>query len=239
MKCTKKMICEIFNEAAKEMGYKETQTNISNFKYPKIRWTRSANRSFIKFSVTDYLIGMSDKAVRDAAVKNLKAIDWDRSYESYTFNEELLSDGYVKRNQKKFLKRYEYIDEYDQRIQRILDEMSKDMYIPETLAVIVIKDRRPLNTMATMNVIMIAERIMPTCTDEFLKFIIRTGLYRIEQRKDAIRSNNTTEPERYIPTMNDEDENYNKILMSLEKKNKISYRTDGYYGKEDSIMWRE
>ena len=216
MKCTKKMICEIFDETAKEMGYKETQTNISNFKDPKIRWTRSANRSFIKFNVTDYLIGMSDKAVRDVVVKNLKVIGGDRSYRSYTFNEELLSDGFVKRNQKKFLNRCEYIDEYDQRIQRILDEMSKDMYISETLAVIVVKDRRPLNTMATMNVIMIAEWIMPTCTDEFLKFIIRTGLYRIEQGRDMIRSNHTTEPERYMPAMNDEDKNYNKTLMSLE-----------------------
>ena len=217
MICTRKMICDIFNETAKEMGYKETQTNISNFKDPKIRWTRSANRSFIKFNVTDYLIGMSDKAVGDAAVKNLKAIDGDRSYRSYTFNEELLSDGYVRRNQKKFLNRYECIDEYDQRIQRILNEMSKNMYIPETLAVVVVKDRRPLDTMATMNVIMIAEWIMPTCTDEFLKFIIRTGLYRIEQRRDMIRSNHTTEPERYMPAMNDEDKNYNKILMLLEK----------------------
>lgn len=216
MRCTKKMICDIFNETAKEMGYKETQTNISHFKDPKIRWTRSANKSFIEFNVTDYLIGMSDKAVRDIAVKDLKMINGDRSYRSYTFNEELLSDGFVKRNQKKFLNRCEYIDEYDQRIQRILDEMNKDMYIPETLAVIVIRDRRPLNVMATMNVIAIAERTMLTCTDEFLKFIIRTGLYRIEQGRDVIRSNNTTEPERYIPTMNDEDENYNKILMSLE-----------------------
>ena len=216
MRCTKKMICEIFDETAKEMGYKETQTNISNFKDPKIRWTRSANKSFIEFYVTDYLIGMSDKAVKDAAVKNLKAIDGDRSYRSYTFDEELLSDGYVKRNQKKFLNRCKCIDEYDQRIQRILDEMSKDMYIPETLAVVVVKDREPLSTMATMNVIMIAERIMPTCTDEFLKFIIRTGLYRIEQRKDVIRSNNTTKPERYMPVMNDKDEDYKKTLMSLE-----------------------
>lgn len=216
MICTEKMICEIFNEVAKEMGYKETQTNISYFKTPNIKWTRAANRSFIKFSVTDYLVGMSDKAVRDIAVKNLKMIDGDRSYESNTFNEELLSDGYVKRNQKKLLNRCKCIDGYDQRIQRILDEMSKDMYIPETLAVVVTRDREPLDVMATMNVIMIAKRIMPTCTDEFLKFIIRTGLYRIEQRKDKIRSNHTTEPERYMPAMNDEDENYNKTLMSLE-----------------------
>ena len=218
MRCTGKMICEIFNEVAKEMGYKKTQTNISHFKDLKIRWIRASNKSFIEFYVTDYFIGMSDKAVRDAAVKNLKAIDGDSSYRSYTFNEELLSDGFVKRNQKKFLNRYEYIDKYDQRIQRILDEMSKDMYIPETLAVIVIIDRRPLKTMATMNVIMIAEWIMSTCTDEFLKFIIRTGLYRIEQRKDVIRSNHTTEPERYIRAMNDKDENYNEKLMSLEKE---------------------
>lgn len=216
MICTGKMICEIFNEVAKEMGYKKTQTNISHFKDIKIKWTRSADKSFIEFYVTDYFIGMSDKAMRDAVVKNLKAIDGDSSYRSYTFNEELLSDGFVKRNQKKLLNRYEYIDEYDQRIQRIMDEMSKDMYIPETLAVIVIRDGRPLNTMATMNVIMIAERIMLTCTDEFLKFIIRTGLYRIEQGRDVIRSNHTTEPERYMIAMNDEDENYNEILMSLE-----------------------
>ena len=216
MRCTGKMICEIFNEIAKEMGYEKTQTNISHFKDLKIKWTRAANKSFIEFYVTDYFIGMSDKAVRDAAVKNLKAIDGDSSYRSYTFNEELLSDGFVKRNQKKLLNRYEYIDEYDQRIQRILDEMSKDMYIPETLAVVVIRDGRPLNTMATMNVIMISERIIPTCTDEFLKFIIRTGLYRIEQGKDVIRSNHTTEPERYMRAMNDEDEKYNEILMSLE-----------------------
>ena len=216
MICTEKMICEIFNEVAKEMGYKKTQTNISYFKDLKIRWTRASNKSFIEFYVTDYLIGMSDKAVRDAAVKNLKAIDGDRSYRSYTFNEELLSDGFVKRNQKKFLNRCKCIDEYDQRIQRILDEMSKDMHIPETLAVIVTRDRRPLNVMATMNIIMIAERIMPTCTDEFLKFIIRTGLYRIEQGKDVIRSNHTTKPERYMRAMNDEDEEYNGILMSLE-----------------------
>lgn len=216
MICTGKMICEIFNEVAKEMGYEKTQTNISHFKDIKIKWTRSADKSFIEFYVTDYFIGMSDKAMRDAVVKNLKAIDGDSSYRSYTFNEELLSDGFVKRNQKKLLNRYEYIDEYDQRIQRILDEMSKDMYIPETLAVIVIRDGRPLNTMATMNVIMIAERIMLTCTDEFLKFIIRTGLYRIEQGRDVIRSNHTTEPERYMIAMNDEDENYNEILMSLE-----------------------
>ena len=216
MICTEKMICEIFNEVAKEMGYKETQTNISYFKTPNIKWTRAANKSFIKFSVTDYLVGMSDKAVRDIAVKNLKAIGGDRSYRSYTFNEELLSDGFVKRNQKKFLNRCECIDEYDQRIKRILDEMSENMYIPETLAVVVVKDRRPLNVMATMNVIMIAEWIVPTCTDEFLKFIIRTGLYRIEQGKDVIRSNNTTEPERYMPAMNDEDKNYNKTLISLE-----------------------
>ena len=216
MICTEKMICEIFNETAKEMEYKKTQTNISNFKDLKIRWTRSANRSFIEFYVTDYLIGMSDKAVKDVAVKNLKAIDGDMSYRSYTFDEELLRDGFVKRNQKKLLNRCEYIDEYDQRIQRILDEMSKNMHIPETLAIIVIRDRRPLNVMATMNVIMIAERILPTCTDEFLKFIIRTGLYRIEQGKDMIRSNHTTKPERYMPVMNDEDEDYKKILMSLE-----------------------
>ena len=216
MRCTGKMICEIFNEIAKEMGYEKTQTNISHFKDLKIKWTRAANKSFIEFYVTDYFIGMSDKAVRDAAVKNLKAIDGDSSYRSYTFNEELLSDGFVKRNQKKLLNRYEYIDEYDQRIPRILDEMSKDMYIPETLAVVVVKDNRPLDTMATMNVIMISERIIPTCTDEFLKFIIRTGLYRIEQGKDVIRSNHTTEPERYMRAMNDEDEKYNEILMSLE-----------------------
>ena len=79
MRCTKKMICEIFNEAAKEMGYKKTQTNISHFKKLKIKWTRASNKSFIEFNVTDYLIGMSDKAVRDAAVKNLKAIDGDMS----------------------------------------------------------------------------------------------------------------------------------------------------------------
>ena len=216
MRCTEKMICEIFNEVAKEMGYKKTQTNISYFKDPKTRWVRDANRSFIEFYVTDYLIGMSDKAVKDIAVKNLNMIDGDSSYRSYTFNEELLSDGFVKRNQKKFLNRCKCIDEYDQRIQRILDEMSKDMHIPETLTVVVVKDRRPLDTMTTMNVIMIAERIMPTCTDEFLKFIIRTGLYRIEQGKDVIRSNHTTEPERYMLAMNDEDEEYNGILMSLE-----------------------
>ena len=216
MRCTGKMICEIFDEAAKEMGYKKTQTNISHFKDLKIRWIRNANKSFIEFYVTDYFIGMSDKAVRDAAVKNLKAIDGDSSYRSYTFNEELLSDGFVRRNQKKFLNRCRCIDEYDQRIQRILDEMSKDMHIPETLTVVVVKDRRPLDTMATMNVITIAERIMPTCTDEFLKFIIRTGLYRIEQGKDVIRSNHTTKPERYMRAMNDEDEEYNGILMSLE-----------------------
>ena len=216
MRCTEKMICEIFNEVAKEMGYKKTQTNISYFKDLKIRWTRAANRSFIEFYVTDYLIGMSDKAVRDVAVKNLNMIGGDGSYRSYTFDEELLSDGFVRRNQKKFLNRCKCIDEYDQRIQRILDEMSKDMHIPETLTVVVVKDRKPLNVMTTMNVIMISERIMPTCTDEFLKFIIRTGLYRIEQGKDAIRSNHTTEPERYMRAMNDEDEEYNGILMSLE-----------------------
>ena len=216
MRCTGKMICEIFDEAAKEMGYKKTQTNISYFKDLKNRWTRATDKSFIEFYVTDYLIGMSDKAVRDMAVKNLNMIGGDGSYRSYTFDEELLSDGFVRRNQKKFLNRCKCIDEYDQRIQRILDEMSKDMYIPETLAVIVIIDRRPLKTMATMNVIMIAEWIMSTCTDEFLKFIIRTGLYRIEQRKDVIRSNHTTKPERYMRAMNDEDEEYNEILMSLE-----------------------
>ena len=216
MRCTEKMICEIFNEVAKEMGYKKTQTNISYFKDPKTRWVRDANRSFIEFYVTDYLIGMSDKAVKDIAVKNLNMIGGDGSYRSYTFDEELLSDGFVKRNQKKFLNRCKCIDEYDQRIQRILDEISKDMHIPETLTVVVVKDRRPLDTMTTMNVIMIAERIMPTCTDEFLKFIIRTGLYRIEHGKDVIRSNHTTKPERYMRAMNDEDEEYNGILMSLE-----------------------
>ena len=216
MRCTEKMICEIFDETAKEMGYKKTQTNISYFKDLKIKWTRASNKSFIEFYVTDYLIGMSDKAVRDVAVKNLNMIGGDGSYKSNTFNEELLSDKFVKRNQKKFLNRCKCIDEYDQRIQRILDEMSKDMHIPETLVVVVVKDRRPLDTMTTMDVIMIAERIMPTCTDEFLKFIIRTGLYRIEQGKDKIRSNHTTKPERYMRAMNDEDEDYNKILMSLE-----------------------
>lgn len=218
MICTEKMICEIFDETAKEMEYKKTQTNISYFKDPKIRWVRASNRSFIEFYVTDYLIGMSDKAVKDIAVKNLKAIDRDMSYRSNTFNKELLSDGFIKRNQKKFLNRCKYTDEYDQRIQRILDEMSKNMHIPETLAVIAIRNGKPLDTIATMNIIMIARRIIPTCTDEFLKFIIRTGLYRIEQGRDKIRSNHMTKPERYMPVMNDEDENHKKMLMSLEKE---------------------
>lgn len=218
MICTEKMICEIFDETAKEIGYKKTQTNISYFKDPKIRWIRNGNKSSIKFYVTDYLIGMSDKAVKDIAVKNLKVIDRDMSYRSYTFNEELLSDGFIKRNQKKFLNRCKYTDEYDQRIQRILDEMSKNMYIPETLTVIAIRNGKTLDTIATMNIIMIARRIIPTCTDEFLKFIIRTGLYRIEQGRDKIRSNRITKPERYMPVMNDEDENHKKILMSLEKE---------------------
>ena len=216
VRCTGKMICEIFDETAKEAGYIKVYVNINRFKGPKIKWIRSTDKSFIEFNVTDYLIGMSDKAVRDVAVKDLNMIDGDGSYRPYTFDEELLSDGFVKRNQKKFLNRCKCIDEYDQRIQRILDEMSKDMHIPETLAVIVTRDRRPLDTMATMNVIMIAERIIPTCTDEFLKFIIRTGLYRIGQGKDVIRSNHTTKPERYMRAMNDEDEEYNGILMSLE-----------------------
>lgn len=218
MICTEKMICEIFDETAKEIGYKKTQTNISYFKDPKIRWIRNGNKSFIEFYVTDYLIGMSDKAVKDIAVKNLKVIDRDMSYRSYTFNEELLSDGFIKRNQKKFLNRCKYTDEYDQRIQRILDEIREDMYIPETLTVIAIRNGKTLDTIATMNIIMIARRIIPTCTDEFLKFIIRTGLYRIEQGRDKIRSNHTTEPEEYMPVMNDEDENHKKILMSLEKE---------------------
>lgn len=216
MICTEKMICEIFDETAKEIGYKMTQTNISYFKDPKIRWVRAANRSFIEFYVTDYLIGMSDKAVKDVAIKNLKVIDRDMSYRSNTFNEEFLSDGFIKRNQKKFLNRCKYTDEYDQRIQRILDEMSKNMHIPETLAVIAIRNGKTLDTIATMNIIMIAKRIIPTCTDEFLEFIIRTGLYRIEQGRDKIRSNQTTKPERYMPVMNDEDENHKKMLMSLE-----------------------
>lgn len=216
MICTEKMICEIFDETAKEIGYKMTQTNISYFKDPKIRWVRAANRSFIEFYVTDYLIGMSDKAVKDVAIKNLKVIDRDMSYRSNTFNEEFLSDGFIKRNQKKFLNRCKYTDEYDQRIQRILDEMSKNMHIPETLAVIAIRNGKTLDTIATMNIIMIAKRIIPTCTDEFLEFIIRTGLYRIEQGRDMIRSNQTTKPERYMPVMNDEDENHKKMLMSLE-----------------------
>ena len=216
MKCTRKMICEIFNETAKEMGYKKTQTNINRFKKPKIKWIRNVNKSFIEFNVTDYLIGMSDKAVKDAAVKNLKMIDGDMSYRSNTFNEELLSDKFIKRNQKKSIKRCKCIDGYDQRIQRILDEMSKDIYIPETLAVVVTRDGEPLDVMTMMNVIMIAERTMLTCTDDFLKFIIRTGLYRIEQGRDVIRSNHTTKPERYMRAMNDKDENYNEILMSLE-----------------------
>lgn len=137
MRCNKKMLCDIFVETANERDYLAT-AKIEKNKNISIRWMRYEPRNIeinedmikvgnsIKFMIPDYLIYMSEEAVREFAVYVMERIKGNDNESTSIFTNEILSDKFRKRNLNRFLKRYNCVDTYDETLIPIVSRVKEN-----------------------------------------------------------------------------------------------------------------
>ena len=136
MRCNKKMLCDIFIETANERNYLAT-AKVEENKNISIRWTRyeprkinedmiEVNRLWIEFMIPDYFIYMSEEAVRELAVYTIERIKGNNNESTSVFINEMLSDKFRKRNLKRYLKRYNCVDTYDEKLMPIVSRMKEN-----------------------------------------------------------------------------------------------------------------
>lgn len=135
MRCNKKMLCDIFIETANERDYLAT-AKIEENKNISIKWMRYEPRKInediievgnsIEFMIPDYLIYMSEEAVRELAVYVMERIKGNDNESTSIFTNEILSDKFRKRNLNRFLKRYNCVDTYDETLIPIVSRIKEN-----------------------------------------------------------------------------------------------------------------
>lgn len=135
MRCNKKMLCDIFIETANERDYLAT-AKIEKNKNISIKWMRYEPRKInediievgnsIEFMIPDYLIYMSEEAVRELAVYVMERIKGNDNESTSIFTNEILSDKFRKRNLNRFLKRYNCVDTYDETLIPIVSRVKEN-----------------------------------------------------------------------------------------------------------------
>ena len=135
MRCNKKMLCDIFIETANERDYLAT-AKIEKNKNISIKWMRYEPRNInedmikvgnlIEFMIPDYLIYMSEEAVREFAVYVMERIKGNDNESTSIFTNEILSDKFRKRNLNRFLKRYNCVDTYDETLIPIVSRVKEN-----------------------------------------------------------------------------------------------------------------
>ena len=195
MRCNKKMLCDIFVETANERDYLAT-AKIEKNKNISIKWMRYEPRNInedmikvgnsIKFMIPDYLIYMSEEAVREFAVYVMERIKGNDNESTSIFTNEILSDKFRKRNLNRFLKRYNCIDTYDEKLMPIVSRIKEnDPELPD-ITVKVSGDIMEYIISPVMNTIFIDKYTAMKEEDE-LEDLIHTAMCEIKDKREIMK----------------------------------------------------
>ena len=195
MRCNKKMLCDIFVETANERDYLAT-AKIEKNKNISIRWMRYEPRNInedmikvgnsIEFMIPDYLIYMSEEAVREFAVYIMERIKGNDNESTSIFTNEILSDKFRKRNLNRFLKRYNCVDTYDEKLMPIVSRMKEnDPELPD-ITVKVSGDIMEYMISPVMNTIFIDMSTAMKEEDE-LEDLIHTAMCEIKDKRELMK----------------------------------------------------
>ena len=199
MRCNKKMLCDIFIETANERNYLAT-AKVEENKDVSIKWTRyeprkikinedmiEVNRLWIEFMIPDYFIYMSEEAVRELAVYTMERIKGNNNESTSVFINEMLSDKFRKRNLKRYLKRYNCIDTYDEKLMPIVSKVKEnDPELPDITVKVSDDIKGRYKTSPIMNTMFIDMSTAMKEEDE-LEDLIYTAMCEIKDKKEFMK----------------------------------------------------
>lgn len=198
MRCNKKMLCDIFIETANERGYLAT-AKIEENKDISIKWARYEPRkvkinedmikvgNWIEFMIPDYFIYMSEEAVREFAVYVMERIKGNDNESTSIFTNEILSDKFRKRNLSRFLKRYNCIDTYDEKLMPIVSRIKEnDPELPDITVKVSGDIKEKYMTSHIMNMIFIDMSTAMKEEDE-LEDLIYTAICEIKDKRELMK----------------------------------------------------
>ena len=199
MRCNKKMLCDIFIEAANERDYLAT-AKVEENKDVSIKWTRyeprkikinedmiEVNRLWIEFMIPDYFIYMSEEAVRELAVYTMERIKGNNNESTSVFINEMLSDKFRKRNLKRYLKRYNCIDTYDEKLMPIVSRVKEnDPELPDITVKVSDDIKGKYKVSPIMNTMLIDMSTAMKEEDE-LEDLIYTAMCEIKDEKEFMK----------------------------------------------------
>ena len=199
MRCNKKMLCDIFVETANERDYLAT-AKVEENENVSIRWTRyeprkikinedmiEVNRLWIEFMIPDYFIYMSEEAVRELAVYVMERIKGNNNESTSIFNNEILSDKFRKRNLKRYLKRHNCVDTYDEKLMPIVSRVKEnDPELPDITVKVSDDIKGRYKTSPVMNTMLIDMSTAMKEEDE-LEDLIYTAMCEIKDEREFMR----------------------------------------------------
>ena len=198
MRCNKKMLCDIFIETANERNYLAT-ANVEENKDVSIKWTRYEPRkikinedmikvgNWIEFMIPDYFIYMSEEAVRELAVYVMERIKGNNNESTSIFNNEILSDKFRKRNLKRYLKRYNCIDTYDEKLMPIVSRVKEnDPELPDITVKVSDDIKEKYKVSPIMNTMLIDMSTAMKEEDE-LEDLIYTAMCEIKDKREFMK----------------------------------------------------
>ena len=196
MRCNKKMLCDIFIEAANERNYLAT-AKVEENKNISIKWMRYEPTkikedmikvgNWIEFMIPDYFIYMSEEAMRELAVYTMERIKGNDNESTSIFMNEILSDKFRKRNLKRFLKRHNCVDTYDEKLIPIVSRMKEnDPGLPDITVKVSDDIKGRYETSPIMNTMFIDMSTAMKEEDE-LEDLIYTAIYEIKDKKEFMK----------------------------------------------------
>lgn len=199
MRCNKKMLCDIFVETANERNYLAT-AKVEENKDVSIKWMRyeprkikinenmiKINEKWIEFMIPDYFIYMSEEAVRELAVYTMERIKGNDNEDTSVFINEVLSDKFRKRNLKRYLKRHNCVDTYDEKLMPIVSRMKEnDPELPDITVKVSDDIKGKYETSPIMNTIFIDMSTAMKEEDE-LEGLIYTAMCEIKDKREFMK----------------------------------------------------
>ena len=196
MRCNKKMLCDIFIETANERNYLAT-AKVEENKDVSIKWTRYEPTkikedmikvgNWIEFMIPDYFIYMSEEAVRELAVYTIERIKGNNNESTSVFINEILSDKFRKRNLKRYLKRHNCVDTYDEKFMPIVSRMKEnDPELPDITVKVSDDIKGKYKTSPIMNTMLIDMNTAMKEEDE-LEDLIYTAMREIKDKKEFMK----------------------------------------------------
>ena len=197
MRCNKKMLCDIFIETANERNYLAT-AKVEENKNVSIKWTRyeptkikegmiGVNRLWIEFMIPDYFVYMSEEAVRELAVYTIERIKGNNNESTSIFINEMLSDKFRKRNLKRYLKRHNCVDTYDETLMPIVSRVKEnDPELPDITVKVSDDIKGKYKVSPIMNTMLIDMSTAMKEEDE-LEDLIYTAICEIKDEKEFMR----------------------------------------------------